>query len=145
MAPWARNTPPGFWGALALFLLVLAMIVLLLSDEVLLFLVFDRWGVVQVDFSLRFTAALTLMLVNVLLAIFAFGALRQKAQTGAEAMIGLPGVVMRVAETQTWVKVRGELWRAQSASVLQQGDEILVLGLQGLTLQVEKAKKGAEG
>ncbi len=122
-----------------MFLLVLALALLLLSDELVLFLIFDNLGSsVQVDFSLRLTAALVLMILNMVLVIFAFGMLKKKPETGAEAMIGMTGVVTRVTASETWVKVRGELWRAQCAQMIAQNEAVRVIGLNGLTLQVEK-------
>ncbi len=120
-------------------LMIFALTVLLLVDDVLLFVIFDNFGAAQVSSSLRLTVALMLTVLNIGLAIFAFSILKKKPETGAEAMIGMRGVVTRATETETWIRVHGELWRAQCAQTLRTGDEVLVVNLEGLTLRVEKS------
>ncbi len=134
----AKNIPHGFWGAAAMFLILLALTILLLADDLLLFVLFDNFGGTQVDFSLRLTAALVLTILNIGLAIVAFGVFKKKPETGAEAMIGARAVVARTTATETWVKVHGELWRAQCPQMLRKDEEVIIAGMDGLTLHVEK-------
>lgn len=134
----ARKIPSGFWGAAAMFIMLLALSVLLLFDDLLLFLVFDNFGGVRVDFSLRLSAALVLTVLNLALAIIAFSILRKRPETGAEAMIGAKAIVMRAGENEAWVQVHGELWRARGPQTLSAGEEVVITGIEGLTLQVQK-------
>lgn len=58
---------------------------------------------------------------------------RRRAVTGAEALIGQRAIVV----TTTQVRIAGELWEARSSHVLVRGDEVVVRGVEGLTLLVD--------
>ena len=58
---------------------------------------------------------------------------RRRAVTGAEALIGQRAVV----SSATQVRVAGELWEARSEQSLLHGEEVVVTGVEGLTLRVE--------
>jgi membrane protein implicated in regulation of membrane protease activity len=58
---------------------------------------------------------------------------RRRAATGAEALIGQRAIVA----TPTQVRIAGELWAARSGDVLVPGEEVVVRGVEGLTLLVD--------
>lgn len=58
---------------------------------------------------------------------------RRRAVTGAEALVGRTAVVA----TPTQVRVAGELWQARADAPLTPGDEVIVRGVEGLTLLVD--------
>jgi membrane protein implicated in regulation of membrane protease activity len=58
---------------------------------------------------------------------------RRRAVTGVEALIGKTAVV----SSPTQVRVAGELWEARSDRVLVPGDDVIVHGVEGLTLLVD--------
>jgi membrane protein implicated in regulation of membrane protease activity len=58
---------------------------------------------------------------------------RRRAATGAEALVGHRAIVA----TPTQVRIAGELWEARSADVLVPGEEVVVRGVEGLTLLVD--------
>jgi membrane protein implicated in regulation of membrane protease activity len=58
---------------------------------------------------------------------------RRRAATGAEALIGQQAIVV----TPTQVRIAGELWEARSNDVLLPGREVVVHGVEGLTLLVD--------
>src|SRR5919197_5843490 len=58
---------------------------------------------------------------------------RRRAAVGAEALVGRTAVVA----TPTQVRVAGELWEARSNDVLVPGQEVVVRGVDGLTLLVD--------
>jgi membrane protein implicated in regulation of membrane protease activity len=58
---------------------------------------------------------------------------RRRAVTGVEALIGKTAV----ASSPTQVRVAGELWEARSDRALVPGDEVVVHGVDGLTLLVD--------
>jgi len=62
---------------------------------------------------------------------------RRRAAVGAEALLGERGVVV----SQTHVRVRGELWRARSATQLDPGEEVEVAEVDGLTLEVRPLRR----
>jgi membrane protein implicated in regulation of membrane protease activity len=58
---------------------------------------------------------------------------RRRSPVGAEALVGQTAVVA----TPTQVRVAGELWEARSDDVLVPGGEVVVRGVEGLTLLVD--------
>jgi len=58
---------------------------------------------------------------------------RRRAVTGVEALFGRTAVV----SSSTQVRVAGELWEARSGRVLVPGEEVVVHGVDGLTLLVD--------
>ena len=59
---------------------------------------------------------------------------RRRAAVGAEALVGRTAVVA----TPTQVRVAGELWEARSDVSLVPGAQVVVTGVDGLTLRVEE-------
>jgi membrane protein implicated in regulation of membrane protease activity len=66
----------------------------------------------------------------------------RKEKTNIDAIIGKKGVVLlNIAENADGrVKVGNEEWKARSAEDIGKGEEIVVRGISGVTLSVEKAK-----
>jgi membrane protein implicated in regulation of membrane protease activity len=58
---------------------------------------------------------------------------RRRAVTGAEALIGQRAIVA----TPTQVRIVGELWEARSSHILVRGEEVVVRGVEELTLLVD--------
>jgi membrane protein implicated in regulation of membrane protease activity len=58
---------------------------------------------------------------------------RRKSTVGVETLVGQRGVVV----TLTQVRVAGELWEARADRVLVPGEEVVVRGVEGLTLLVD--------
>jgi membrane-bound serine protease (ClpP class) len=61
----------------------------------------------------------------------------QKVQTGVETLVGATGEVSEPLAPVGQVRVRGELWEAHSSSDLPPGARVRVIGVNGLTLEVE--------
>ena len=57
---------------------------------------------------------------------------RRRAATGVEMLIGMTAVV----SSPTQVRVAGEIWEARSDGVMVPGEEVVVHGVDGLTLLV---------
>ena len=64
---------------------------------------------------------------------------RRPVLTGAEEMIGSVGEVMQWAGASGRVRVLGEIWAAESALILAEGQKVRVKGRTGLVLAVEPA------
>ena len=62
---------------------------------------------------------------------------RRRAVTGVEMLLGKTAVV----STPTQVRVAGEIWEARSDEALVVGEEMLVTGVDGLTLQVSRPSR----
>jgi membrane-bound serine protease (ClpP class) len=86
---------------------------------------------------LPFAGILTLMLR------LAFSARRSKVSTGASGMIGLLGRAQTTIAPEGMAFVRGELWKARSKMNIAKGEGVRVIGLQGLSLEVEAEKDSA--
>jgi membrane-bound serine protease (ClpP class) len=67
----------------------------------------------------------------------AMRARRRPVITGAEEMIGSVGEVVQWAGAKGRVRVRGEIWQAESSLILAEGQRVRVTGRTGLTLAVE--------
>ena len=74
----------------------------------------------------------------------------QRAQTitGAEGLVGKTGPVRSAFSSESFkapysgtVLIAGELWRAQSNDKMQRGEQIIVTGMHGFTLQVKRLDK----
>ena len=61
--------------------------------------------------------------------------------SGKEHLIGYEGVVLSVMNEQVIVRVLGEIWDARAPYMLDEGQQIRVVGINGLTLMVEPLEK----
>lgn len=62
--------------------------------------------------------------------------LDQPPQTGMAALVGRPGTVVRADVAHLGVRVDGSLWNARSVLPVDAGEEVVVTGFTGTTLQV---------
>ena len=62
---------------------------------------------------------------------------RRRATVGAETLVGRRAVVVRSVGSQAQVRLDGEVWEARADVELEPGQEVVVNGLEGLTLEVE--------
>lgn len=70
-------------------------------------------------------------------------ALRRKPLDGATAMLGSEGKVVSPLAPEGMVRIKGELWRAKSASgKMDTGEEVTVVGQDRLKLIVRKCSPG---
>lgn len=65
---------------------------------------------------------------------------RRRAATGAEGMTGERAAVVSWEGSNGKVFVHGERWDARGPSGLAAGDEVVVKGVQGMTLEVERSE-----
>jgi membrane protein implicated in regulation of membrane protease activity len=64
---------------------------------------------------------------------------RRRAAVGAETLIGRRATVVAECMPDGQVRVAGELWGARCRAGASPGDEVVVLAIEGLTLDVEPA------
>jgi len=81
-----------------------------------------------------------ILIVIVRLALRARGA---RVTTGLAGMIGLKGRAETAIAPEGRVFVRGELWRARSQTKIAAGENVRVVGVDGLTLDVDLAERDA--
>jgi membrane protein implicated in regulation of membrane protease activity len=67
---------------------------------------------------------------------------RYRIATGKEALIGSSAEVIENCDPRGRVRFRGEIWHAECASGAAVGDGVTVIGVRGLTLEVERNGKG---
>src|SRR5215831_3057868 len=73
---------------------------------------------------------------------FALFARRRPVVSGREDIVGASGEALEDFTGEGWARVRGENWRAVSATPLGRGQKVRVLGIDGLTLRVERLESG---
>lgn len=64
---------------------------------------------------------------------------RRRAAVGAEALVGRVAEVTRPCFPLGYVRLDGELWQARCDGGADRGDQVRVVGIEGLTLVVEGA------
>lgn len=74
----------------------------------------------------------------------ALQAQRRPPAVGEQAMIGGRAEVVSSKKGELEVHYRGEIWRAVSSQALQRGQEVVVEGVEGLTLRVAPLSQPAE-
>jgi membrane-bound serine protease (ClpP class) len=60
----------------------------------------------------------------------------QRSVTGAEGIVGVTGRAINDCKPDGQVRVKGQVWKAYCAAGVSAGDEIVVTGMEGLSLQV---------
>jgi membrane protein implicated in regulation of membrane protease activity len=70
--------------------------------------------------------------------------LESERRTNIDAIIGQSGIVQRhIAQNEVGlVKVGYELWRAKAEEDIEEGEEVEVIGVSGVTLEVKKVGGG---
>lgn len=90
----------------------------------------------QVSWSALAGIGVASLAFSLLVARLAFISRRRKVVTGAEQMIGIPGRVDSWTGTAGYVVARGERWKAIGTDSLNPGEDVTVIGRDGLTLEV---------
>ncbi len=79
---------------------------------------------------------ITVVLILILLVYLSIKAHLRKVETGHEGIVGERGEIKGGKAF-----VHGELWKVRSDDTLEEGDSIVVVGVESMILQVQKAKK----
>jgi len=66
-------------------------------------------------------------------------AMRRPVATGREEILRKSGTVIEARERRIRVRVRNELWNAESSDKLRPGDTVKITGIQGLVLLVRRS------
>jgi len=128
--------------------LILAIVSSLLEEVALVAIVL--WGLPQIDVHIPLAGLVAMMVALGVYDIFSYRmgskALGQRPVMGLPAMVGSRGKVVSPLSPEGMVKIKGELWKAASeGGVLDIGDEITVVGQDGLRLIVRKNTVGDLG
>ncbi|MCA1367373.1 nodulation protein NfeD [Bradyrhizobium sp. BRP14] len=95
----------------------------------------------QVSWPVLGGVAIASLTFSLLVARLALLSRRHKVATGAEQMIGISGKVDTWAGAAGYVIAHGERWRAVSGEPLGPGEDVMVVGRDGLTLEVKRRAK----
>jgi membrane-bound serine protease (ClpP class) len=74
------------------------------------------------------------------IAFLAFRAYRRTPKGGRDGLIGESGVVEEKIDPEGLIFAHGEYWKATSNEVVEEGEQVRIIGLKGLRLIVEKEK-----
>jgi membrane-bound serine protease (ClpP class) len=94
----------------------------------------------RVDWRLMVGATGVLGVASFLVISYGLAAQSRKVTTGAKGLIGQTGRVLDWDKGEGHVHVDGERWHARIGRRLNEGDEIKVKAVDGLTLVVKAAK-----
>ncbi|CCF00486.1 Probable membrane protein necessary for nodulation competitiveness (plasmid) [Sinorhizobium fredii HH103] len=95
----------------------------------------------QVSWPVLGGVAIASLAFSLIVARLAFVSRRHRVATGAEQMIGIFGKVDTWAGAAGYVIAHGERWSAVSSEPLGPGEDVMVVGRDGLTLEVERRAK----
>jgi len=124
-----------FTGKRIIFILAGLTLLFFLDDFFLVILVQKLHFFKVGDWFYR-GALLWFFLANVALAYAVFFIMRRKPTTGIEGLHGAKGVVIG-GENGAWrIRVRGEIWNAESDEDLKKGEKVIIERVDGLLLFV---------
>ena len=117
------------------------ILVVLLDEVIVVALVFLALWLLGVEIPLPVIIVTALLLGGIILMTYklVIPALHKKKITGSEGMIGLEGIVIEPLTPVGVVRVGDESWKAKAVGEnITAGEEVEVLGLDGLTLRVSR-------
>jgi membrane-bound serine protease (ClpP class) len=99
--------------------------------------------VMRLPLKLVVAVVIPFALILIVIVRLALRARQTKVATGLAGMIGLKGRAETAIAPEGRVFVRGELWRARSQVKIAPGESVRVVGVDGLTLEVDLAERDA--
>ena len=122
--------------------LIVAIVSTLLEEAALAVIVL--WGLPRLGIEIHLAVLITVMVVWAIVSIFLYQmgsrALRRKPLYELLAMVGSRGKVVSPLSPAGLIKIKDELWVAESASgKIRTGEEVTVIGQDGLRLVVSKS------
>ncbi len=121
----------------------LKVLVLLLDEAavlVLIFVVLHFLGV-QIPLSITIFVVLLIGVFVFIIHIKVIPSFHWKQVTGREGMIGLQGEVVEPLTPTGTIIVKGERWKAKSVDNVEIGENVEVVGIEGLTLRVVRLQE----
>jgi membrane protein implicated in regulation of membrane protease activity len=103
---------------------------LLIAIVLAIFVLPSPWGVVAVGCAAVYEVAQT--------GVGIWWSQRRRAQVGAESLMGVEARVIERCSPNGKAAIRGEIWNARCEAGAEVGETVVVRGLQGLTLLVER-------
>ena len=121
--------------------LILAIFSALLEEAALVVIVL--WGLPQLGIHIPLAGLIALMVAlaagDIIIYQMGSRALRRKPMVGLPDMVGSKGKVVSRLDPVGLVRIKGELWEAESAGGrIDTGEKVIVVGQEGLKLVVRK-------
>ena len=125
--------------------LIFAIVSTLLEEAALVVIVL--WGLPELGIHIPLPGLIALMVVWGAISVITYRigsrALGKKAVAGLPAMVGTKGKVVSPLAPKGVVRIKGELWEATSSGTnVDVGEEVVVVGEEGLKLVVDKDGSG---
>jgi len=125
--------------------LIFAIFSTLLEEAALVVIVL--WGLPELGIHIPLAGLIALMAAWGAYSVSTYRigsrALRKKAVAGLPAMVGTKGKVVSRLAPKGMVRIKGELWGATSSGTnVDVGEEVVVVGQNGLRLVVDKDSSG---
>jgi membrane-bound ClpP family serine protease len=107
-----------------------------------------RWLLPELDINLHVSVLVIIMaawaVMGTSLFIFTTITLKKQATIGLPSMIGTKGRVAAALEPEGMVRIRGELWSAQSTEgTINEGEDVVIVSQDSLKLLVRRADKNS--
>jgi membrane-bound serine protease (ClpP class) len=97
---------------------------------------------VEITWWLIFIVLALVVIYMVIMHKVVIPAIRRRAVSGAEGMIGMTGRVTESLKPKGTVKIKDEFWRAKAVEdEIEVGEDVEVVGINGLDLKVKRKKK----
>jgi membrane-bound serine protease (ClpP class) len=128
----------GFWTTAAIVTFIFGIVLLPATDA--LYQMPDDWFI-----SFRVGSVMVAIALG---AFFAYAitmsmkARKAKPKMGEDELIGMEGVALSELTPQGQVKIKGEIWQAESDDEIKQGDTVVVVEKKGLVVKVKKKNRG---
>ncbi len=121
----------------------LKVLVLLLDEAIVVVLIFValRFFGVRIPLSITILVAIPVAVLVFIIHIKVIPSFHWKQTTGREGMIGLEGRVVQPLTPTGVIYVNGENWKAKSGDNVEIGEDVEVVGIEGLTLRVVRFRE----
>ena len=130
----AKFTGKHFWFIIA------GLTLLFFGDDLLMVLLVKELDFFQIDRLYYFLALAFMLFTSAGLALAVYYIMKKKPTTGYEALYDKVGEVLTKKENKWQIRLRGEIWWAESKDSLQRGDRVKVVQVENLVLTVDKVK-----
>ncbi|KAA0004086.1 MAG: nodulation protein NfeD [Thermoplasmata archaeon] len=124
----------GFWTTAAIITFIFGIVLLPATDA--LYQMPKDWYISFRIGSIVVAIALGIFFVYAITA--SLKVRRAKPKIGGEELIGMEGIALTAIDPKGQIKIRGEIWQAESKEEIKEGEEVVVIGKKGLVLEVRK-------
>jgi membrane-bound serine protease (ClpP class) len=121
--------------------------ILIIIAGLLLFAAFSGATDFGLAIQVEVTVAVTLIVIALILGLILYAGVKaqfKRVKTGKEALIGAMGTATTDLKPKGEIRVVGEFWKATSrGETINAGQEVKIVGMEGMFLLVESAEQKA--